>query len=142
MSEKTNAGTASGSDTAETLADLESLGGEIDGGGDFVPAADQPAPEPEPESIPTAELVAPLVGLFCATVAPAWNIGPVEQEQLAGVYAAVIDKYFPGGVPMGPEVGAVMVTAAIVVPRLGQPLKLAAKEAGDDGEKSEHGAPE
>ncbi len=81
-------------------------------------------PEPEPpQQIPTAELVQPLVALLCVTVAPAWAITEEEQAQLSGAYAAVIDKYFPDGVPMGPEVGAVMVTAAIVMPRLGQPLK-------------------
>lgn len=103
---------------AAELAEMENAAAEL---GPELPGL---GPEPEPpQQIPTAELVQPLVSLLCVTVAPAWEITAAEQEQLAGAYADVIDKYFPDGVPMGPEVGAIMVTAAIVMPRLGRPMK-------------------
>ena len=79
--------------------------------------------EPPSPEIPTADLVRPLVQLVCGTVAPAWKISKGEQDTLTDAYAAVIDKYFPGGLSMGPEVGALLVTAAIIGPRLGQPMR-------------------
>ena len=141
MSEQTTVETtAENDDTARVIEELEGAAGSINEAGDFVPepAAIDEGPGDDGQTIPTAELVAPLVGLLCATVAPAWNISPEEQQQLSGAYAAVIDKYFPDGVPLGPEVGAVMVTAAIVMPRLGQPLKVE-KEATPEGEKEADG---
>ena len=73
--------------------------------------------------VPTKELVTPLVSLVCMAVVPAWEISQDEQSALADSYAAVIDKYFPGGISMGPEMGAALVTAAIIAPRLGRPMK-------------------
>ena len=75
--------------------------------------------------VPTKELVAPLVSLVCMAVVPAWEISQDEQGALADSYAAVIDKYFPEGISMGPELGALLVTAAIIAPRLGRPMKAA-----------------
>lgn len=80
-----------------------------------------------PESIPTVELVRPVLAMACAAFVPAWEISGPEQEQLAGVYSAVLDKYFPGGLAMGPEVVALLVTATIVMPRIGKPRKVEEK---------------
>lgn len=91
---------------------------------DSVEVGEQAAPPAEQQPrIPTAALIAPLVALFCNVVAPAWAINDAEQKTLADAYAAVVDKYFPDGVPMGPEVGALMVTAAVIMPRIGRPMK-------------------
>lgn len=101
-------------DEAKALIDSVEIGEEK--------ATAAPAAQQVP-SIPTAALIAPLVALFCNVVAPAWGINDTEQKTLADAYAAVVDKYFPDGVPMGPEVGALMVTAAVFMPRIGKPMK-------------------
>jgi hypothetical protein len=84
-----------------------------------------------PESIPTIELVRPVLAMACAAFVPAWEITGPEQEQLSGVYSAVLDKYFPGGMAMGPEVVALLVTASVVMPRLGKPRKTEEKPGGE-----------
>lgn len=112
----------------EQAADLEALAQQAGQG-----MAEQTVQQiAETGNMPTVEIVRPVVALACATLAPAWNITEAEQEQLSGVYAAVLDKYFPGGVAMGPELAAVLVTAGIVLPRLGQPRKIDEKPADED----------
>jgi hypothetical protein len=86
------------------------------------PGQDEPGQELATQ-IPSADLIRPLVVLVCTAVVPAWKIGKAEQDTLAEAYGAVLDKYFPGGIEMGPELGAVLVTAAIIMPRLGQPMR-------------------
>lgn len=82
---------------------------------------DRPAPTPE---IPTADLIAPIVGLACSVICPAWEIGAEEQGALSQSYADVIDKYFPEGAgAFGVELSALLVTAAIVTPRIKLPRK-------------------
>ena len=123
------------------IEELEALQGGINDDGDFEPSPElAPDQGTESTSIPTAELLGPIVGLLCASVAPAWDVSPEEQGQLCDAYSCVIDKYFPDGVPMGPEVGALLVTAAVVMPRLGQPLKIEQQEGEDDGDQSKHDA--
>lgn len=80
--------------------------------------------QPEAPVIPTAQLVAPVVALICARFVPLWQITPAEQQQLAEAYGAVVDKYFPGGIRAGPELTALIVTAAVFGPRLGTPARL------------------
>lgn len=115
----------------EQLADREALQAAAN------PKAYQPGYQPTtaapdvPDSIPTIELVRPVLAMACAAFVPAWEITGPEQEQLAEVYSAVLDKYFPGGMAMGPELTAVLVTAAVVMPRLGKPRKLEEKPAAD-----------
>lgn len=88
--------------------------------------------------IPTAELLAPVVGLLCAVVVPAWEVSQPEQTALCETYAAVIDKYFPDGLNVGVEMAALTMTAAIVMPRMGKPMKYieaeSEQEEGDNGE--------
>jgi len=140
MSNDATAGTAAG-DTGnqEAIEELESLGGSVSDNGDFEPAPeladDAPAPAP---NIPTTELLKPVIGLVCASIAPAWGVSPEEQETLCDAYAGVIDKYFPDGVPMGPEVAALLVTASVVMPRLGKPLKIEQGVSEGDGDQSQH----
>lgn len=82
---------------------------------------DTPTPMPE---IPTADLIAPIVGLVCSVVCPAWEIGAEEQGALSQSYADVLDKYFPEGAgAFGVELSALLVTAAIITPRLKKPRK-------------------
>ena len=90
-----------------------------------IPDTEEPAAAEEPPAptIPTKDLIAPLVALVCSAAVPAWEITTAEQDTLAESYAAVVDKYFPAGISMGPEVGALLVTAAIIVPRLGTPAR-------------------
>ncbi|MPY23914.1 hypothetical protein [Shewanella sp. YLB-07] len=79
------------------------------------------APEPE---IPTSELIAPIIGLACNFICPAWEIAAEEQGALAQSYADVIDKYFPGGAgTFGIELSALLITGAIIAPRLKKPRK-------------------
>jgi hypothetical protein len=81
----------------------------------------QPA---EAVSVSGAELIFPVVGLACAVLAPSWNITTDEQQALADNYGAVIDKYFPEGAgSFGVELSALLVTGAILAPRLGTPRK-------------------
>lgn len=132
MTEYAHVETTPQPEQAADLAGLESIAAEL--GGPELPGAELEAEQAGP-SIPTADLIAPLVTLFCASVAPAWAITSAEQSQLCESYAAVVDKYFPDGVPMGPEVGAVLVTAAVVMPRLGQPLKPEPKKEPEGGDR-------
>ncbi|MBL1277456.1 MAG: hypothetical protein COB30_015350 [Ectothiorhodospiraceae bacterium] len=106
---------------AADLAGLELLADDM--GEPGIPGS-EPEPVPEPPAIPTKDLINPLVSLVCGSLAPAWEITEGEQSQLAEAYAAVVDKYFPDGLPMGPEIGALMITAAIVLPRLGKPMQV------------------
>ncbi len=69
--------------------------------------------------------------IFC----PAWNIQPEETKQLSAAYAAIIEKYFPGGVSrFGVEINAVLITAVIFAPRAKMPRKVKPK---DDNNASE-----
>ena len=90
--------------------------------------------------IQTKELLAPLVSLVCMAVVPAWEISQEEQGALTDSYAAVVDKYFPGGVSMGPELGALLVTAAIIAPRLGRPMKAAEPDPEPMPERGQNAA--
>lgn len=98
--------------SAEALADLAGID----------PDTGEP-PAPKPPTVPAGELVRPVLALVCSSIAPAWGITEPEQEQLAAAYGAVLEKHFPDGVEMGPEITALIITAGVVVPRLGRPLR-------------------
>lgn len=95
--------------------------------------AENEAIEQAGTTIPTKELLSPAVALLCAVAVPNWEISQPEQDALCDCYAALIDKYFPDGLNIGPEMAAIGVTAAIVVPRLGQPRQLPVDEPKQDG---------
>lgn len=105
--------------------------------GEPIPQQGEAGYQPEPPAeIPTSEILAPVINMACAVLAPSWNIQPAEQQALAENYANVIDKYFPGGVgQFGPELSALLVTAAIITPRLGTPRK---PEPKPEKEKSDN----
>lgn len=89
---------------------------------------DPAAPPAEPD-VPTAELVAMILGPAFAIVAPNWNVRESEIDQLGKAYGAVLDKYFPDGLGnYGAELTAVFCTLAIVAPRRGKPLRAPEKE--------------
>lgn len=78
-----------------------------------------PPPEEKKEepSVPTADLLLPIITLCCDKIVPAWGVTQDEKKMLSDVYAAVIDKWFPDGI-MGVEMTAIVVTAMIVLPRM------------------------
>lgn len=91
-----------------------------------------------------AELLAPLVSLAFGLLAPNWNVAAEEQQAIAESYGALVDKYYPEGAgTFGVELNALILTAAIVGPRLGTPRKLektiidTKKEAANDDASSE-----
>lgn len=109
---------------AELSAEFDALGAEAATG---APAGPVPAAPPEPPPPPEdgyRELVQPVIFLGCKVLAPAWNVSAEEAETLADAYAPLLAKYFPEGPDKwGPEIGAALVTVAILGPRLGRPRK-------------------
>lgn len=91
------------------------------------------APEPKQAGPSTAELLLPVVGLMCGLFCPAWNIQQVEQQALAEAYGAVVDKYFPDGINFGVELNALLITAAIIGPRLKMPRTVVNEGAESGG---------
>lgn len=80
-------------------------------------------------------LLQPTFDLLC----PNWNVQAAECNALAGAYAPVLVKYFPGGIgKMGPELTAVLVTAAIFGPRIGVP-RVKPEEKPKAAEGAAHG---
>ena len=110
--------------------------------GEFIPGETQP----EPEQSQTANVLAPMLqitfGLIAARRGKHWALSDGEADEAGKAYGAVIDKYLPD-VAMGPEVTAVMITLAIVGPRLGedkrQEAKKAAAESKQDKESGANG---
>lgn len=89
-----------------------------------IPINNQEPENQEPE-ISTSELIAPILNIGFATLAPNWKISGEEVEQLSQAYGALLDKYLPdnGLDKYGPEISAIMVTAMIVMPRAAIPRK-------------------
>lgn len=83
--------------------------------------AETAAPE-----ISNAEILHPIISLAADKVAPNWNVTEEEKEALAGVYGGLMDKYLPPdlGGQYGPELGALVVTGSILLPRMGTPAQL------------------
>ena len=101
---------------------VEQMASQIEG--DSLPAQGEGYQPTEAATIGGAELIAPVVQLACAVLAPNWNIQGEEQQALAQSYGAVLDKYFPEGAgQFGPELSALLITAAILTPRIGTPRK-------------------
>jgi len=108
----------------DAAAAFDALAAEVDGAAGTGTAAAPAGPDAVPD-LPTRDAVALFLGPLFQLLAPAWAIQPAEVDALADAYAPVIDKYFPGG--MGVEGGALLVTAAVLAPRLGTPRKLPEK---------------
>lgn len=56
-------------------------------------------------------------------LAPAWEVSAKEITALSEAYAAVAAKYYPDPDALGPEVGAVLLTAMVILPRAKLPRK-------------------
>ncbi len=84
----------------------------------------------------TAQAVAPLdeelrglvggvLGMGFSVLAPNWQVQQEEVEQLTEAYTALLCKYCPDGLgKYGVEISAVMMTFAVVAPRLGKPRNI------------------
>lgn len=73
-------------------------------------------------------LLAGVLGPLPDVICPNWNITPPEVEALAESYGELLADYFPEGAGnMGPWAGAIMVTLAVGVSRVGVPMKLPPK---------------
>lgn len=125
---------------AELSAEFDALGAEASTGAPAGPVPSAP-PEPPPSAEEGyAEVLQPVLFLGFKVIAPAWNVSAEEAETLSGAYAPLLAKYFPEGPDKwGPEIGAALVTAAILGPRLALPRKIAEPEepaANDPPEKA------
>lgn len=76
----------------------------------------------------TGDLLFPLVDALFQILAPNWSVTQAESRQLADAYGIVLDKHFPD-LAMGPEMTAIVLTVAVVAPRLGTPRKAKADTA-------------
>lgn len=72
------------------------------------------------EELPTDQVLIMAMSPLFDVLAPNWSVSTEEKQALAGAYAPVIDKYF-GGVSVGVELQAVIVTVMIFAPRLSVP---------------------
>lgn len=92
--------------------------------------------QPEIIEPDTKDVLAPVLQMGFAVLAPNWQVSQPEIDQLAEVYSGLLDKYLPNGIgSYGLEVSAVMVTAAVVLPRLNTPRKdLVDQPKPDSGE--------
>lgn len=67
-------------------------------------------------------LVGGVLNMGFIVLAPNWQVAPEEVEKLTEAYTALLNKYCPDGLgEYGVEISAVMMTFAIVAPRLGTP---------------------
>lgn len=107
---------------ADALDELEKRAAELEG-------VEMPPDETAPDAAPAGELSKAQMRDMLSSVmhggfsmlAPAWKIKVQECDMLAECYTALLDKYFPGGMAMGPELTAAAVTLAIFAPRWGKP---------------------
>ena len=83
-------------------------------------------------------LVGGVLGMGFAVLAPNWEVKPEEVEQLTEAYTALICKYFPDGLgEYGVEISAVMMTFAVVAPRIGKPRERPKEPAQNEEYPSE-----
>lgn len=105
----------------DPFAGLDTQAAGLDGG-PLEPG--QTAAQPQPE-VSTAEVLEQVIAPGFALLAPAWDVSAPECAELAKVYGALIDKYFPGGVgSIGVELSAALITLTILGPRLHLPRKI------------------
>lgn len=90
---------------------------------------------PEPE-VPTWELLRPIIDLGCDLLAPNWSVKDAERTHLCKAYGDVVDKYFPGGLSaFGCELNALLITAAIIGPRVAAQLPRREPEQKENDKK-------
>ena len=127
------------------LDQLAAEGATEDVAGEYIPGSDRPEPQKqEQQQHSTADVLAPVLqitfGLIASRRGQHWALNDGEAKEAAEAYGSVIDKYFPE-TTTGPELTAVIVTLAIVGPRLGQDKVVAARkaQAEQEAEKKEQG---
>lgn len=88
-------------------------------------AADQAAAPPPPggekeppPTISTDQVVKSMLTPMFTVMLPGWRVTEEEIEALSIAYGAVLDKYFPDGIPFGIELSAVMITIVVFGPRI------------------------
>lgn len=109
----------------------------------------EPTPRPAGAAgdLGTAAIVAELLTVGFPVFAPAWNVQANEIDLLAGAWAPVIDKYIPDlSRFIGVEVQALVVTFAVLGPRLTRPRTVdpapdANETAGEPDETAEPAEP-
>ena len=105
----------------DDFAAIEQMAAELEG--DACPNL-LSTPQTTENGITGKDLVMPLVALGCNLLAPAWDIQAEEVDALSSAYGDLLDKYFPDGAgAFGVELSALLVTGAIIAPRLGKPRK-------------------
>ncbi|MDP3859010.1 MAG: hypothetical protein Q8Q73_14755 [Stagnimonas sp.] len=81
--------------------------------------AESPPPPPPEGEVSTGQLVGMILGPGFAILAPNWKVTDAEIDQLGKLYGALLDKYVPDlKTAYGLEISAVLVTAAVIGPRL------------------------
>lgn len=115
---------------ADRAAEFAAL--EMDAGaGPVAPGA--PMPGQDQAGPGTDELLMPILSLGFAVLAPAWAVSEPEVKELAAAYGGLIDKYFPDGIgQFGVEVNALLITGAVLMPRLAMPRKVEPPKPGQD----------
>lgn len=90
---------------------------------------------PAAPGVQTGEMVADLLDItFNGLIAPRrgdhWKLSADESKALGHAYGAVFDKYLPN-LQSGPEFAAVIVTVAVIGPKIAQDRAIAAKASQD-----------
>lgn len=92
-----------------------------------IPDDDSPGQQsdtgPKMPQISTADMLAGLYTPMAATLAPEWKLTAQEIQMLAQAHGAALDHYFPDGIDLGPLPVAVITTAMVIAPRIGQPMR-------------------
>lgn len=107
--------------SAAQAAEIEAIAAEQEPPVSFEGVTPPPAAEISTE---TKEILQPLFTMGFGILAPNWQVSEDETEQLAGAYAMLMDKYLPTGMgAYSVEIAAIMITGAVVIPRLKVPRK-------------------
>ncbi len=125
-------GEALDEEAAALLSEAESL--------ETPPPSPTEQAEQAAQAAETKQALVMVIGPAFSLLAPAWNVQDQEVDALSDAYAALIDKYWPGGLQgFGVEINALLITLAVFGPRLKMPRKLekpVEQEGGGDGAPS------
>lgn len=111
-----------GDDVAAMLEGLESAANAIENDEAIEIAANDPGSEFD---LPVDAALSMALGAGFGILAPNWNVTANEIDELAKVYAALLEKYLGKG-KMGIELAAIMTTAMVIAPRVNKPRVLTA----------------
>ena len=127
------------------LAALASAGANLDAQAE--PTQQQPgAPggeQPKQPEMSSAELFLLVGGPWFDILAPNWKVQQSEKKQLADMYGALLDKYFPDwSTRFGPEIGCIVVSAAVFGPRIAMKVPARIEEQKKEEKKPDAAAAE